>query len=149
MPGYGIPEELDGVLPWSWAEERLAASHNYWLATASPGGTPHVMPVWGVWVDGGLWFSTGEASRKARNLAAQPRCVVTTERADEAVIVEGRAIRVDTVPPAIPARYREKYGSGYPPSAVFVVRPRLVFGFIERDPDFATAATRWRFPGED
>ena len=51
MPGYGIagPREGSGLLPWSWAVQRLTASHDYWLATVCPDGRPHVMPVWGVW----------------------------------------------------------------------------------------------------
>ena len=70
MPGYGVepPDGGMGLLPWSWAEERLIASHEYWLATVRPDGRPHLMPVWGVWSDGSLWFSSSEGSRKARNL---------------------------------------------------------------------------------
>src|SRR4051794_40830493 len=90
MPeGYGISRESDGLLPWSWAEERLEASHNYWIVTASPDGRPHAMPVWGVWTGGALYFATSRASRKGRNLAANPRLVVHLESGDEAVILEG------------------------------------------------------------
>jgi hypothetical protein len=54
MPGYGSggPTQGSGLLPWSWAEQRLLASRNYWVATSWPDGRPHVMPVWGVWHDG-------------------------------------------------------------------------------------------------
>ena len=33
MPGYGIlpAGEGTGLLPWEWAVERLARSHDYWL----------------------------------------------------------------------------------------------------------------------
>jgi hypothetical protein len=42
MPGYGIsgPEEGTGLLPWSWATERLSSSHDYWLATVCPMAVP-------------------------------------------------------------------------------------------------------------
>ncbi len=53
--------------------------------------TPHTMVVWGLWQDGRFLFSTGSKSRKARNLAQNPNCVVCTEHAHEAVIVEGVA----------------------------------------------------------
>ena len=43
MPGYGISEASEGILPWSWAEERLANSRNYYLATARRDGRPHLM----------------------------------------------------------------------------------------------------------
>ena len=48
MPGFG-PQGVhgeEGVLPWWWAEQRLASSHDYWLATISrPDGSSHPMPV--------------------------------------------------------------------------------------------------------
>ena len=43
MPGYGLPESPDGLMPWGWAEQRLEGSHNYWLATARRDGRPHLM----------------------------------------------------------------------------------------------------------
>ena len=69
MPGYGLPAENAGpaLLPWKWAESRITKSHNYWIATTRQDGTPHVMPVWGIWVDSVFYFSTGRESRKARN----------------------------------------------------------------------------------
>lgn len=91
MPGYGLPEGTKGLLPWKWAEDRLKKSHNYWITTVRPDGSPHTMIVWGLWLDGLFLFSTGRQSRKAHNLAANPRCVVCTEQADQALIVEGTA----------------------------------------------------------
>ena len=74
MPGYDLPaaDSGRGVMPWSWAAERLVGAHNYWLATSWPDGRPHVMPVWGVWLDTAFWFSCAGTARKARNLAADP-----------------------------------------------------------------------------
>jgi hypothetical protein len=91
MPGYGLPKGTKGLLPWKWAEDRLKKSHNYWITTVRPDGSPHTMVVWGLWLEGAFYFSTGKQSRKARNLAENPRCIVATERAEEAVIVEGEA----------------------------------------------------------
>ena len=91
MPGYGMPKSKKGLLPWKWAEQRLRKSHNYWITTVKPDGSPHTMVVWGLWMDGAFLFSTGRQSRKARNLAKNPRCVVCTEHAEEAVVVEGVA----------------------------------------------------------
>ena len=93
MPGYGIqgPGEGTGLLPWSWAEQQLTSSRNYWLATRWPDGRPHAMPVWAVWHDFALWFSSSRGSRKARNLAADPRCVLTTEDTRQPVVLEGSA----------------------------------------------------------
>jgi hypothetical protein len=91
MPGYGLPENTKGLLPWKWAEQRLRKSHNYWITTVKPDGSPRTMVVWGLWQDGAFLFCTGGQSRKARNIAEDPRCVVCTELAQEAVVVEGVA----------------------------------------------------------
>lgn len=152
MPGYGIlpPDAGGGLLPWAWAVERLEGGHNYWVATSGPDGSPHLAAVWGVWLDGAFWFSTGGRSRKARNLAADPRCVVSPEDASESVVLEGTAERV-TDPEQVSGVlvvYTGKYGSGYPDpdgNPLFAVRPRLVVGLMEQDPGLSASATRWTF----
>jgi hypothetical protein len=90
--------------------------------------------------------------RKARNLAQNVNCVVCTERAQEAVIVEGTAEIAD-----VEARrkflpqYERKYK--FDMSAmkqdilsmkepVFAVRPRVVFGLWEKH--FVGKSTRWK-----
>ncbi len=151
MPGYGIldAEGGRGLLPWSWAEERLSNAHNYWLATKGGEARPHAMPVWGIWLDGAFYFSTSPTSRKARNLADDPHCVVCTERADEAVILEGSAEEVSDASEL--ARFKEAYKTKYDwdmdasQGGIYAVRPRVAFGFIENAAEFAGAATRWRF----
>jgi general stress protein 26 len=150
MPhGYGIASSEQGVLPWSWAEERLAASRNYWIVTADDGGRPHAMPVWGLWLEGAVWFSSDRDSRKARNIARRPGIVVHLESGDQAVIVEGRAEEVGDRSALEPfARaYKDKYGFRFdldhPVGLVYRVRPGAVFGWRERD--FPLTATRWLF----
>jgi hypothetical protein len=154
MPGYGIvgPAEGSGLLPWSWAEQRLVSSRNYWVASRWPDGRPHAMPVWGVWRDGAFWFSSSRRSRKARNLAADPRCVVTTENAADPVIVEGTA-EVITNPEALTtmlALENAKYQTDYSielldpaVNATIRVQPRWAFGLTEGD--FSSSPTRWVF----
>jgi hypothetical protein len=111
------------------------------------------MPVWGVWLDdgeagGAFYFSTGSNTRKARNLAANPHCVVCAERADEAIIVEGVAKPVDdsTVYGRFADAYKAKYDWAVEQatSPAYVVRPRVAFAFRENE-DFEGSATRWRF----
>jgi general stress protein 26 len=148
MPGYGIPKSTRGLLPWKWAEQRLKTSHNYWLVTSRPGGAPHAMPVWGIWVDSVFYFSTGRTSRKAKNLARNNHCVVCNERANEAVIVEGTAKEVKD--PKLLKRLGVPYHAKYKPwkldpemGPVFAVVPRVAFGMYEKK--FSTSATRWDF----
>jgi general stress protein 26 len=157
MPGYGIvgPTQGSGLLPWSWAEERLTASRNYWVASSWPDGRPHAMPVWGIWHDEALWFSSSRQSRKARNLAADPRCVATTENAMEPVVIEGAA-EVVTDPQALTrmlalenAKYQTDYSMELLDPAVNAtirVQPRWAFGLAEGD--FTGSPTRWIFQPE-
>jgi len=154
MPGYGIqPAEAGtGLLPWAWAEERLTNSRNYWLATRWPDGRPHVMPVWAIWHDGALWFSSGVHSRKAHNLDLDPRCVLTTEDAQNPVVVEGVAALVtdredlELLLRLENAKYETDYGMdmldpGF--ASAYRVRPNWVFG-LQSD-DFTGSPTRWTF----
>jgi nitroimidazol reductase NimA-like FMN-containing flavoprotein (pyridoxamine 5'-phosphate oxidase superfamily) len=151
MPGYGILDARSGkgLLPWSWATERLMKARNYWLATTRSDGRPHVMPVWGVWLDERFYFSTGRESRKARNLAANPKCSVGAEPADEAIIVEG--IAEEVTDPARRRRFADAYGAKYQwdmegfAEPVYAVRPAIAFAFTSGTDDFTGTATRWIF----
>ncbi len=148
--GYGIVPENEGrgLLDWSWAEERLRGRYIWWLATTRPDGRPHLMPVWAVWVNEGVAFSTGAGTRKARNLAHNPFVTIVPERGVESVIVEGEAgplpIELEST---FVAAYTDAYGMdpmamGEP---VYLVKPTAAFGFIDEDDGFPLSATRWTF----
>lgn len=151
-PQYGIlgSTEGEGLLPWAWAAERLAGSRGYWIATTRRDGRPHVAVVWGVWLHDQFIFSTDAGSRKARNLAANPACVICPERADEALTVEGVAERVTD--PQTLAEFAEGYAAKYQEDAntsdgwaIFGVRPSVVFAFISDAARYPVTATRWQF----
>ncbi|MEX2238236.1 MAG: pyridoxamine 5'-phosphate oxidase family protein [Dehalococcoidia bacterium] len=148
MPGYGIPEGPEGMLDWGWAAEQLENSHNYWLSTARPDGRPHAMAIWGVWLDGRFYFSTGVQSVKAQNLLQNPACVITTENAGDAVILEGTAEPVTDHEQLAPffVAYMKKYDHDMSAQVdpMWIVHPRKTFAFVETDASLATA-TRWRF----
>ena len=129
------------MLPWAWADERLAAGHNYWLATVGP----HASPVWGLWRDGGFLFSCGAHSRKARDLARDARLVVHLESGDEVVIVEGdvQEIAADNrLSDAYEAKYAfrpELDGNGL----WLRVAARVAYAWLESD--YQRTATRFAF----
>ena len=151
MPDYGVqgPDEGTGLLPWSWAEQRLTDSHDYWLTSLWPDGRPHTMPVWGAWDGEALWFSSGRRSRKARNLAADPRCTVTTDDPKDPVVVEGRAdlpsdrSTIARVAEVMTAKYGNISAEFLAQHALIRVRPTWAFG-ITHD-DFSGSPTRWTF----
>jgi nitroimidazol reductase NimA-like FMN-containing flavoprotein (pyridoxamine 5'-phosphate oxidase superfamily) len=154
-PGYGIvgAEDGKGLLSWAWVARKMKNCRTFWLATIHAGlhagqGRPHVMPVWGVWLDDAFFFSTGRKSRKGQNLAANPACTITNDDGEEAVVVEGLATQVQVEDAAalerIATAYQKKYkmdprSMGEP---IFRVQPSRVFGFVEKT--FPQSATRWK-----
>lgn len=154
LPGYGIQDTDNGkgLLPWDWVTERLTKAHTYWVATTRSDNRPHVMPVWAVWLDDGVCFSTGNQSRKARNLVQNPRCVITCEVGEDQIIVEGAARISRDI--EFCRRFAQAYGPKYSwdtegfDEPVYVVRPSVVFGFTTANDEFTQTATRWVFDRE-
>jgi hypothetical protein len=142
-----------GLKPWPWALERLEKSHNYWISTTRPGGRPHLMLIWGIWWQDAFWFSTGARTRKARNIAADPHCVIGTEKADEAVILEGivEEIKDRSIWKQLAQIYNSKYGGDVEPlllasgGSVFRLQPQVAFAQDEHAENFAESVTRWLF----
>jgi nitroimidazol reductase NimA-like FMN-containing flavoprotein (pyridoxamine 5'-phosphate oxidase superfamily) len=151
--------------PTAWAEAiaHLEQAEIFWLSTVRPDGRPHVTPLLSVWLDGALYFCTGASERKAKNLAHNAYCVLTTGRnslKEEGldVVVEGDAVRVtdEARLQRIADLYESKYGSDWHfdvrdgafngqegnIALVFEVAPTTAFGFGKGT---APSQTRWRF----
>src|SRR3981081_48787 len=152
-PGYGIVGAADGkgLLPWAWVARKMNNCRTFWLATIHAGlragkERPHMMPVWGVWLDDAFFFSTGRKSRKGQNLAANPACTIANDNGEEAVIVEGRATQAEDAAELerVATAYKKKYKMdprrmGEP---IFRVQATPFFGFMEKT--FPESATRWK-----
>lgn len=152
MPkGYAIAAKKKGMLPWSWLDQRLAASRNYWIITTRPDRRPHAMPVWGVWVNRAIYFGTDRGSRKARNLAANPAMIAHLESGDDVVVLEGTAREVTdrselkAIDDAYVAKYRMRLTSAPGNPFICGLRPRVAFAWREKD--FNRSATRWLLQG--
>ena len=160
---------------WEFAVERLEnpeVPRTCWLATARPDGRPHLMPVIAFWIDGALHIVAGEGTRKARNLAADGRCVIgtsSTRLPSLDLVVEGRAdplTDLDTVRRItefltehnwpLEARGDKVFGpnaptAGPPPYTIFRIVPSKVFGLPgmygmdQFDPNDLPKPTRWEF----
>lgn len=147
--------------PWAEARARLEEAEVYWLSTVRPDGRPHVTPLVGVWLDGALYFCTGPGERKAKNLARNADCVVTTgcnalaEGLD--LVLEGDAVKVSDE--ARLRRLAGRYAAKYDPpfhftvrdgafygeggeALVYAVAPATAFGFGRGE---SFSQTRWRF----
>lgn len=165
----------DGLPPveWSAVAGQLDAGvspgpedHNArstWLSTLNQDGSPHVTPVGALWLDGAWWFQTGPGTRKARNVAADPRCSLATSVKGADIVVEGVAERVTD--PAVVARLAEAWAAqgwpaeahesgtgitapfnapaqGPPPWHVYRIEPRSAVAALGTEPG---GLTRFRF----
>lgn len=145
---YRFSTSPNGMLDWSWARERLTSSHNYVIVTVRPDGRPHAMGMHGLWFEDAYYFGTDPATRKAKNLAANPHCILINEKLDELVIVEGVAETVEysQLPQGLSDASKSKYGWPLDPrkgARVYKLMPRVVFAFPLQQ--IATAVTKWVF----
>jgi PPOX class probable F420-dependent enzyme len=140
-PSYGATGTAE--VPWSAVAEKLERARNFWLCTTRPDGRPHAAPVWALWFEGVLWFSTDPTSAKARNIARESRVSVHLESGDDVVILDGEAARTEW-PDAVLDAYEEKYGyridSSNENHGTYVVRPRVAQTW-----DDLKNAVRWTF----
>lgn len=143
IPGYGVPDTDQGMLPWNHVTERLEQARNYWVGTVGADGRPHTVPVWGIWIDGALYFGAGP--RTERNLRANPAVAVHLESGDDVVILEGEAEKFSDPDPALFGRLADASAAKYDwrPDTMggYRVRPRVAYAWTT----FPADATRFRF----
>ena len=155
----------DGAVPTQWARGRrdLRDAQVYWLTTVRPDGRPHVTPLLGIWLDDALYFCTGSEERKAKNLAQNAHCILTTgcnglDGLD--LVVEGDAANVTDRAELtrVADTYESKYGTHvtapegnwfglgdtirHGDVPVYRVAPTTAFGFGKGT---SSSQTRWTF----
>ncbi|AKZ53690.1 hypothetical protein SAM23877_0641 [Streptomyces ambofaciens ATCC 23877] len=153
------------VTQWTEALRQLDEAEIFWASTVRPDGRLHVTPVIAAWCQGVLYFSTGPGEQKARNLAHDGHCALTTGRNSLTegldLVIEGTAAQVTD--PAVLERVIEAHETKYGPHItapegtfhgmgdlvrkgdvmVFALAPATAYGF-GRD-DGVYTHTRWSF----
>jgi hypothetical protein len=163
--GYSHPEATP--TPWEVGRDQVGCADTFWISTVRPDGRPHVTPLIAVWHDEALWFTTGADERKARNLATNAACILTTGHSELSedgldVVLEGAAERVtdDAELQSVAEAFAAKYGTDTwhfvvrdgtfthatagGRALVFRVRPARGLGFRK---GAMSSQTTWRFPG--
>lgn len=156
--GFSSP----GATPpaWSAVLDVLTTSEMFWLSTTRRDGRPHVTPLPAIWHDGSLHICTGDQEQKAVNLAAEPRCVLSTGtnamNSGLDVVVEGTAVRITEQAPLrqLAELWKSKLDwdftvvdGGFHDGAgrvglVYAVAPEKVLAFGKGEP---FSQTRYRF----
>jgi len=155
IEGYGIPKTKRGMVSWGEVSRAFAGSPRYWIATTDADGAPHVHQHWGVFIDGRFFFEGGPNTRWARNLARNPRAVVTAERLGLAVMLEG-SVRAMTPDADLADRLVKNFGRKYQRTNAYTPSPENwtndglrevtpVRGFAWRYRSFVKSATRFAF----
>lgn len=155
MPaGYGV-DQAERFVTWEEIEAKLRDSLHYWLATTRPNGRPHVVPRWGVWLDGAFWYDGSPETIHVRNLREDPHCALHLEDGARAVIVEGSSIACEPIAgelgERLSAEFARKYSPDYTPppdswadeiaGGMRTLRPLKVLAWTE----FPKDLTRYRF----
>jgi uncharacterized pyridoxamine 5'-phosphate oxidase family protein len=153
---YGqTSETIAELLAWEDVAERIAASPNYWLATTTDEGRPHLRPIDGVFVEAILAFGGSPSTRWVRHLQERPEVSASLPDDDHAIILEGTAELVtdpdhaiaSAVASANVAKYPQYYGNDTSPTfrPFWALRPRRVYAWsLTAFPD---RATRFDFDG--
>lgn len=158
-------------IPWSRATGGLEAITDslqdeghapvtHWLSTVGTDGTPHVAGIGAIWVDDTFYFTSGDGTRKSRNLASNPMCAVAVALPGLDLIVHGTAAKVTDeatlerlakvyADQGWPASVRDGAfvaefsapSAGPPPWALYVMTPSKAIGVATAEP---AGATRWR-----
>jgi hypothetical protein len=87
-----VETQLDELLTHD--DPRSPNRSTSWLTTLNSDGSPHVTSVGAVWHAGSYWFQTADHTRKAKNVARDPRCTVSVATKGFDVMVAGEAQRV-------------------------------------------------------
>jgi Pyridoxamine 5'-phosphate oxidase len=160
--------ELYDLPPVSWSRALEAldkgeqqGNQTSFLTTSRPDGRPHVAGVGAVWDGGQVYFVSGPRTRKSRNVAENPACVMAMSLAGIDLVIEGVAERVtdDATLQRLAKRYADggwparvedsaftydysAPSAGPPPWYLYAITPTTVYGVLASEPG---GATRWRF----
>jgi nitroimidazol reductase NimA-like FMN-containing flavoprotein (pyridoxamine 5'-phosphate oxidase superfamily) len=162
LDGYGLPplewERVIQALDKTRELDVNDAAGRYWIATTRPDGRPHVMAVGIVWDDGSFYLVTGAGTQKGRNLAHDPRCVVSVAAPGIDIVAEGEAKTIreegelqriatlfnDWGPQVRDGAFWHEFSApsaGPPPWDVYEITPKTVYAVASAEPH---GATRWR-----
>jgi hypothetical protein len=147
---YGVPRKGGTFIEWAHVIDRLAAAEGYWLGTVTPGNRPHVVPIWGCFVEGDLYLETGAPDTiKNRNLRANRNVFVHLDDVNDVVLIRGKAVEIKPSTELGEALARAMGGKydGYDPTpeswdggGMWRIEPETVIAWTTMP-----TSTRWRF----
>ncbi|HEX2026186.1 MAG TPA: pyridoxamine 5'-phosphate oxidase family protein [Actinomycetota bacterium] len=110
--------KLDLSLTTSELDDYLAGQRTVRVATVSPDGVPHVVPLWFVWIDGALFLNSTLGNPTVENMlrAGKASAVIDDGVPYEelrGVVLTGRTTRLgETAPDHVERAWSDKYMGG-------------------------------------
>ena len=149
---YGIARGTEGMLEWGRVAGVLRDARIYWVSTTRADGTPHLIPIWGAWVDDAAYIEGGDETLWARNLAAGSAVHVGIDHDGVQVMVRGRATKRE-VDSATQTSIADVYAAKHPyrpeGHAFWEIRPWTVLAWDTGTIDsFAATPTEFVFEVE-
>lgn len=145
---YGQTTE---TLSWEDVRTRLEQAKQYWLATNRADGSPHLVPLDGLWVDDRWYYGGSPETLHVRAVRANPQVTMHLPDPWKVVVVEGE-VRVSRPSPELAQRLADlanekysEYGYKFEASAYSepgALHPRRVIAWST----FPKDATRFVFP---
>jgi general stress protein 26 len=77
---------------------RLATDIDAWVSTASPTGTPYLMPLSFLWIDETILLATARNNPTSRNIQATGQAHVAVGETRDVILLTGTAELVDDLP---------------------------------------------------
>lgn len=87
----------------------METARNIWLATVRPNGSPHLVPIWFVWLENKAYLCTARESVKARNIQQNPNVAFALENGDDPVLMEGTAQIIESLPQEVVEAFQTKF----------------------------------------
>jgi general stress protein 26 len=99
--------------------QRLETDIDAWVSTASPDGTPYLMPLSFLWTDGTLLLSTARNNPTSRNFQTNPQVHLSIGETRDVVLITGTVEVLDNLADDLADAFATKAGfdprhSNYP-----------------------------------
>ena len=156
----------NAALPWTRARDLLdgldpSAMITWFLGTTGPSGRPHAAGVGAMWHAGELYFTSGDGTKKSKDLATNPFASISVSLEGIDLVFEGEVQRVTDRPTleAVTGKYNaggwpatvdgdavtapfSAPSAGPPPWKLYRLDLHRVIGVASAEPN---GATTWQF----
>jgi hypothetical protein len=109
----GYVDKPIAFVDWKWVAAQLTESKIYWLCSVYPNGRPHVVPRWGVFLDGKVYYDGSPETRHGRNIKLNSNISVHLENGTQPIILYGTSTASEKPSPELGKKLSQEYKKKY------------------------------------